>query len=346
MVDGLPAADFRLRVVNLVGCNIDPPDLARLSSLKALEELHLPGPMWNPRAGANKDQSKDLGHIAGLSTLEKLTFSYSFLAYIRFYDEGFEQIAPLTNLKEIRVRRTKVEGHTLAPFRNLRALDLTFTPFDNEGLQSLEGMTELKKLWIGDTLVTDEGLRSISHLTGLEELNLRGTQITERGLAHLRGLTRLKKLNLLGADITDAGLDHLAEMKDLEVLNLYRTKVSNAGLERLKALTNLREVDLRYSRATGAGIESLRTALPATRFVFLDVTLRASVPGAAVEGPQDASESSVAEWVRSLGGEVVMEAGAVREISLASTSINDAQIAHLKGLAGLRKLDLGVTEIG
>ena len=150
-VADLPEQDFRLKVLNLVGCNIDPPDLARMSTLSELEELHLPGPMWNPRAGANKNQSKDLKYIAPLTSLEKLTFSYSFLAYIRFYDEGFEQIAGLKNLKNIRVRRTKVEGHTLAPFHNLESLDLTFTPFDNKGLTNLEGMSRLKRLWVGDT---------------------------------------------------------------------------------------------------------------------------------------------------------------------------------------------------
>ena len=244
-VADLPEQDFRLKVLNLVGCNIDPPDLARLSTLSGLEELHLPGPMWNPRAGANKNQSKDLKYIAPLTTLEKLTFSYSFLAYIRFYDEGFEQIAGLKNLKNIRVRRTKVEGHTLAPFHNLESLDLTFTPFDDKGLANLKGMSRLKRLWVGDTLVTDEGLASLSGLSELEELDLRGTRISDRGLAHLSGLTRLKQLNLLGADVTDAGLDHLKNLKDLEVINLYRTKVSNAGLDKLKEFTRLREADLR-----------------------------------------------------------------------------------------------------
>ena len=232
-VSALPPGDFELAAVNLVGCSIDPADLSRLGGLEAITELHLPGPMWNPRSSANKNQSEALAKIAGLTTLETLTFSYSFLAYIRFFDEGFEQIAALKNLKEIRVRRTKVRGHSLAPFTNLEALDLSYTPLDDEGLGNIEAMTGLKKLWIGDTLVTDEGMRPVGRLTQLEELNLGGTGISDTGLEHLKGLRKLKKLDLLGADISDAGLAHLSQMKGLEVLNLYRTKVSNAGLGKL-----------------------------------------------------------------------------------------------------------------
>src|SRR4051794_19687524 len=46
----LPAGDFRLVLVDLVGTNINPPDLRRLTGLTRLRALNLPGPMWNPSA--------------------------------------------------------------------------------------------------------------------------------------------------------------------------------------------------------------------------------------------------------------------------------------------------------
>src|SRR3954447_13078044 len=41
----LPGADFHLELADLVGTNINPPDLQRLSGLTRLKTLDLPGPM-------------------------------------------------------------------------------------------------------------------------------------------------------------------------------------------------------------------------------------------------------------------------------------------------------------
>src|SRR5262245_61909653 len=69
----LPSEEFQLELVDLVGTNILPPDLQWLIGLKRLKTLNLPGPMWNPSSGAEIDYSKDLGHLASLTTLEELT---------------------------------------------------------------------------------------------------------------------------------------------------------------------------------------------------------------------------------------------------------------------------------
>src|SRR5262245_37974968 len=68
-VTELPASDFHVELVDLVGTNISPPDLARLTGLTRLKSLNLPGPMWNPSAGARTDFSRELRHVAGLRTL-------------------------------------------------------------------------------------------------------------------------------------------------------------------------------------------------------------------------------------------------------------------------------------
>src|SRR4051812_49454352 len=51
-VTQLPANDFSLELVDLVGTNILPPDLKWLTGLSRLKVLNLPGPMWNPSSGA------------------------------------------------------------------------------------------------------------------------------------------------------------------------------------------------------------------------------------------------------------------------------------------------------
>ncbi len=87
-IANLPAADFAVELVDLVGTNILPPDLQRLVGLTHLKILNLPGPMWNTGAGARIDYSRELRHLAGIHTLEELTFSYTYLESIKFQDEG------------------------------------------------------------------------------------------------------------------------------------------------------------------------------------------------------------------------------------------------------------------
>jgi len=77
-------------------------------------------------------------------------------------------------------------------------------------MQSLAGMTGLRKFWARDTHVGDKTLKVLGNLRELEEVDVGGTDVTENGITALPGLTHLKKLNILGADVTDAGLDALA----------------------------------------------------------------------------------------------------------------------------------------
>jgi hypothetical protein len=142
----LPAGDFKIRILDLVGANVEPPDLARLSKLDGLRELYLPGPMWNRNADGGKDGSTDLRYLTSVPTLEKLTFSYHFLDRIRFHDSGLDSIQGLTGLRELSIRQAGIKGHTLASFRNLTSLDVSITPFDDAGMRNLAGMSGLRRL--------------------------------------------------------------------------------------------------------------------------------------------------------------------------------------------------------
>src|SRR5688500_4700089 len=245
----LPDSDFRIVILNMIGTNMHPPHMEAFAKLTALRELHVPGPMWNPRAESRTEYTDDIGHLSGLKTLKKLAFGYTFLETIRFFDPGLDKIQSLgPTLEELGLRRARITGAGLKHFTNLRSLDLTWTYVQDEGMKNLAGMTKLRKLWAAEIRITDKALQPLVNLRELEEPHLRGNPIADARLAHLSGLTRLKNLDLLSSQVSDAGLPHLAGMKDLEYLNLYRTKVSNAGLEKLKKFAKLREVDLRYTR--------------------------------------------------------------------------------------------------
>src|SRR2546427_2167275 len=329
----LPSGDLRIRAINLVGTLVEPTDLKRFSGLASLRELQLPGPQWNPNAGSRLDANDEFQAIANLTGLEKIHFSLHFLTNINVQDKGLAYLSKLTNLRELRLAQTKVKGHSLAPFVNLRYLDVSYTPFDDEGMASLARMNQLSKLYLRDTYVTDEGLKHLTGLKTLTELDLYGARVSDIGVAYLKDLTALRKLNLLGAALTDGGLDSLTGLKELRELNLYRTKITNAGLERLKGLKHLESLDLRYTRATRAGIDSLRANLPECHVTFLDSSVQRA--GAPVKG------GSLAEWVQSLGGKF-----APGKISLAATPVSDTQLQRIESAADLKELSLESTEIG
>src|SRR5262249_32484254 len=166
----LPAGDIRLEVLDWVGINVDPPDLVRLSGLRHLKELHLPGPMWNRNADGGRDGSRDLRYIAPIQSLESITFSYHFLDRVRFRDDGLAEIKDLVNLRELVLRQSGITGQALGPFRRLRALDVTLSRFNDQGMRRLEAMEDLRRLWVGDTNITDAGLSAIRNLKNLENL--------------------------------------------------------------------------------------------------------------------------------------------------------------------------------
>ena len=89
-----------------------------------------------------------------------------------------------------------------------------------EGLEHLEGLTQLKILSLDGTQVTDAEMQRVERLTQLKHLSLESTRITDIGLEHFQRLTLLKSLSLKRTQITDAGLEHLEELKRLEALPL------------------------------------------------------------------------------------------------------------------------------
>jgi Leucine-rich repeat (LRR) protein len=343
-VTDLPAGGMKITGIDLTGNIIEPKELERISTLTTLKELYLPGPSWNPGAGSRVNAQTELKFLAGLKNLERLQFSLHFLTNVNVRDEGIEQFSSLTQLKEFRCAQCRIQKPSLTPFVNLRALDLNYANFGDEAIKSLEGMRELKRLYLRDTLVTDDGLQHLSGLTQLEELDLYGTKISDRGIAYLRNLKKLRKLNILGAPVTDESIDVLAGMTQLRELNLYRSQITNSGLARLSLLRELVSLDLRYSRVTSTGVDSLRASLPNCDIEFIN----ASVGQTARKNgrPTGTGDKAIADWVTSLAGKVEFSGGRLRAISLGSVKISDAQTAHLAGLSSRERLDLQATEVG
>ena len=133
-------------------------------------------------------------------------------------------------------------------------------------------------------------------------------------------------------------------MPHLRELNLYRSRVTNSGLARLAALHELSAVDLRYTRVTAGGVDALRAAVPACEIEFVGAV--PAPANAKTARPRGGGDKALAAWITALGGKAVVAGGKLREVSLATLRIGDAQLAALAGAVGIEKLDLEATEAG
>ena len=341
----LPSGPFEITVLDLTGTIIDPGDLKIVSGITSLRAIFLPGGSWTPGSDSPLDANDQLKYLAPLKNLERLSFSLHFLPTYNVNDTGIARLSTLAQLRDLSLAQSRVEKPSLRPFLHLRSLDLNDSMFTDDGMKTLEGSRELKRLYLRNTPVTDKGLKCLSELTQLEELNLYGTKVTNEGLVSLRRLTAMRKLNLLGADIDDAGVDVLRGMPHLEELNLYRSHITNSGLAKLTALHELKTLDVRYSRVTQNGVNELMAAIPSARVEFVS-TSATSVGKLGNLTPSGPGVEPIVNWVRVLGGKTELTGGQVRSVSLARSSVSDRQLSSLSSLTGLKALDLSGTQVG
>ncbi len=67
----------------------------------------------------------------------------------------------------------------------------------------------------------------LRYLTNLEKLHIDDTGISDDGLVHLDGLTRLRVLTLSNTEITWRGVGHLGDLTKLEQLRFSQTPISD-----------------------------------------------------------------------------------------------------------------------
>ena len=103
---------------------------------------------------------------------------------------------------------------------SLISLQLGSTSVTEAALEAhLPKMSNLRKLNLSQTSITDKGLDAVAQLSNLEWLNLYGTEVTDAGLAKLKGLTKLEKVYLWNSKATAEGGKALQkELPNLEVI--------------------------------------------------------------------------------------------------------------------------------
>ncbi len=151
------------------------------------------------------------------------------------------------------------------------------------GLESLEGLKELRELDLTCKHVEDISFYHMGNLKQLEVLKLSETPNWEltppledsrtnmaNGCKYFAKLKKLRKLDLKMTfiPIKDDELQSLADISDLEELRLDGECITNAGLVHLQKLSRLRILELDFMTSGNRfpdlekGIETLQKALP------------------------------------------------------------------------------------
>src|SRR5229473_620860 len=254
----LPERDFRIVVVDLHGTVIEPKQLQEIRKLEHVRELYVPARVWSPVSDVKAPLSDEsFQYYQGMKQLKTFSAGLTTLAWLDIGDEGVKRLAPLSQLKHLRLNNTTIKDpKCFEALVNLESLDLGDAYVLDSSLAPLANMKNLRRLNLLGTLITDDGLKHLRELTAMEDLDLYGVRVTDSGVESLRKLTALRRLNLLGAQITDASAGILSSFTELRELNLYRSRITNAGLAKLHSLHNLEALDLRYSGVTGAGVQA------------------------------------------------------------------------------------------
>src|ERR1041385_6454469 len=232
----LPDRDFRIVVVDLHGTVIEPKQLQEIAKLESVRELYVPARVWSPVSDVKAPFSDEsFQYYQGMKHLETFSAGLTTLAWLDIGDEGVKRLAPLSQLRHLRLNNTTIKDpKCFEALVNLESLDLGDAYVLDSSLAPLANMKNLKRLNLLGTLITDDGLKYLSDLTKMEDLDLYGVKITDAGVEHLRNLTGLRRLNLLGAQITDASAETLSQFHELRDLNLYRSRITTAGLAKLQ----------------------------------------------------------------------------------------------------------------
>lgn len=150
----------------------------------------------------------------------------------------------------------------LGELRGIHSIELSHNETVNdESLEWLAGLRELRVLYLYNTAVTGSGLASLNGLP-LQHLELSHSPVTDEGLRGVVDLSQLQSLGLKNTAVTDQGLNHLVKLPKLKDLRLAYTDVSDVGLERLHQLTSLESVTLNGTNITAEGVTALAKALP------------------------------------------------------------------------------------
>ncbi len=252
--------DFREKTVST-------EDLEELKKLQKLESILCTG------SNISDGELKVIGEIKGLKNLD--------LRGCKVSNKGLAHLVNLSELKALRLSGssgvTTVDDdgmQYIGKLTNLKALLLDFLWISGEGLAQLKELSTLEELYLASTLVGDEDLQQLALFPNLKKLRIsKLANVTGAGLAHVKQLEHLIDLDLSeNSSLFDTDLEQIAGMTSLQRLNLWRVGLTDAGVAHLAGMVEMDWLNLDNTQLSDAGLASLKEMQKLT-FLHLGSTL-------------------------------------------------------------------------
>ena len=263
-------------------------------------------------------------------------------------NEGIEGVEFFANLRELRLRMTKVTDVTrvIACCRAMVTLDLKWC--DIKVLPGVEWLTNLKELYLGKAVPLDI-CTQLEHCPALEVLSLSIRNAEELAGGSVRGIGRLDRLpNLVELQAVASKIDSvacLAHSRCLRTLSLSLTKVNDIGISGIGSVASLEELSLSTTLVT-----SVSGNIGAWSLSLRRLTLRGcEVRSEGIVGIQLAPSLQELDLTQTRVENVscLRDCPRLRYLSLARcAALETSGILGLERIATLTTLDLAQTSVG
>lgn len=223
-----------------VQLSVDPGQVHQLKSLRRLGANDLQSLSLKTCAVGDADMNH-IGHLTGLFELD--------ISNTQVGPDGFGNLYRLTSLRDLACVGTTLgePGRALIASQTyISQIDADRADLGNEWLIGLPPMEHLIFLSLDETeRITDEGIVHIAKHTNLRKLFLSYTQLTDVGLKKLQGLKYLDRFWMEGTAITDASMAGFRTMPNIAEIGIAYTSVTSEGLMQLSGIRTLKKVGLR-----------------------------------------------------------------------------------------------------
>ena len=137
------------------------------------------------------------------------------------------------------IKQLREKGVVIIPVtRNSNYLSANFVTVDTVTVKEVSLLGSLKKqlIWLNlsDKKIPDSLCKEIGELTNLTRLQLNNTPVTDLGVGSLQSLINLQYLNLVGTQVTSQGVLQLKSLPNLQAIYLYKTFISSSDWTTLK----------------------------------------------------------------------------------------------------------------
>lgn len=333
---------FAVAFLSMAGCDELPIEVGQQAPVEQSQPAPIPlPPSPKPVAPPPADPAAVVKRFLSLKPIDITDQELATLANLPSGTEG------ITEINLANTRATKAAFAHIAKLPNVKSVDISPIPVDDQSIADLKSAPALESLKIGLQALGDGAVPALTAMSKLKKVSFQHARLSAPALAEFfKTHPELEEIDMPDAlSLDDESMAGVAELKNLKILRIGRSRVTDNGLAMLGNCPNLELVDLHSLPVTGEGLS--KAAAQARGFEFLH-TLEVSHTRF---GPQGVPALRAMPNLQALGFDKLnltdQEFGFIaslkklRRLSVAeNTSLTSPSMKHIAALTELEQLKL------